>query len=340
MLKKVLQASGLVGTPDGAELEHACRFVSSRGLLRSCELHAPTPVSSSGRIPVPVRIGFRAGFDSFYLTPEMLDRFVRKHMPAVSRPFTLVTGDSDIAIAPGRQLAQATIAALLENPLLTHWFAQNRVFEHPKLHSIPIGMDYHTISTATRTKSKDPHPWGGAVPPREQERQIQALCAAAPPLAARVPKAYCNWHFALDRGDRRECMERAHADAMVYQTEFSTRDQTWRRNAEHAFTLSPFGIGMDCHRTWEAMVLGSIPIVKHSSLDELFDDLPVLIVEDWADVTPARLERELARMAACTYDYSRLELAHWTARIHRRPLPPARRMSIEEFARSGASASG
>jgi hypothetical protein len=54
-----------------------------------------------------------------------------------------------------------------------------------------------------------------------------------------------------------------------------------------AFVLSPPGNGADCHRTWEAIYLGAIPIVlkKYWPFGEL--DLPVLAVEEWTDVPKA-----------------------------------------------------
>ena len=48
----------------------------------------------------------------------------------------------------------------------------------------------------------------------------------------------------------------------------------------YEFVLSPPGVGIDCHRTWEILFFGGIPIVESSSLDSLFDDLPVVIVKD------------------------------------------------------------
>ena len=42
------------------------------------------------------------------------------------------------------------------------------------------------------------------------------------------------------------------------------------------FVLSPPGAGIDCHRTWELLYLDCIPIVQSSTINELYDDLPVL----------------------------------------------------------------
>ena len=60
--------------------------------------------------------------------------------------------------------------------------------------------------------------------------------------------------------------------------------------AESVFTLSPIGLGPDCYRTWEAMLCGSIPVVRTCQLDSLYKDLPVLIIDKWTDLTEEFLE--------------------------------------------------
>lgn len=47
------------------------------------------------------------------------------------------------------------------------------------------------------------------------------------------------------------------------------------------FVISPPGNGPDCHRTWEAMYLGAIPIVKKSSWPFQHKELPVIQISDW-----------------------------------------------------------
>lgn len=50
------------------------------------------------------------------------------------------------------------------------------------------------------------------------------------------------------------------------------------------FVLSPPGNGADCHRTWEAIYLGAIPIVHKDFWPFGHLDLPVLVVDDWFNV--------------------------------------------------------
>ena len=55
---------------------------------------------------------------------------------------------------------------------------------------------------------------------------------------------------------------------------------------KYRFIISPHGNGLDCHRTWEALALGCYPIIKSSPLDCMFEGLPVIIVNNWNEVTP------------------------------------------------------
>lgn len=53
----------------------------------------------------------------------------------------------------------------------------------------------------------------------------------------------------------------------------------------HMFTLSPRGNGLDCHRTWEILMMGRIPILKREgSLEKLYKNFPVLFVDKWTDI--------------------------------------------------------
>ena len=62
------------------------------------------------------------------------------------------------------------------------------------------------------------------------------------------------------------------------------------RYSRARFVLSAFGKGFDCHRTWEAIAAGAVPIVRwHDGLAPLFEKEPVLVVREWKEVTPALL---------------------------------------------------
>jgi len=85
------------------------------------------------------------------------------------------------------------------------------------------------------------------------------------------------------------------------------------------FAISPPDNGWDCYRTWEAIWLGVIPIVIRTgtSFDRLFDELPVLLVDDYADVTLALLDATYDAFEARDFDLSKLTAAHWFKKIRR-----------------------
>ncbi len=97
--------------------------------------------------------------------------------------------------------------------------------------------------------------------------------------------------------------------------------------ARHKFALSPRGWGPDCYRTWEALYVGTIPIVKRnqfgtlfesceftstsSQLDQLYKDLPILIIDDWTELTQEFLESKYNEITSRTYDIRKLHIDFW-----------------------------
>jgi hypothetical protein len=82
------------------------------------------------------------------------------------------------------------------------------------------------------------------------------------------------------------------------------------------FVLSPLGMGKDCYRTWEALYLGSIPIVINSTLNPIYQDLPVLIVNDYEELNLEFLQNVYNNMTKRTYDYRRLYKGFWQRELN------------------------
>ena len=100
----------------------------------------------------------------------------------------------------------------------------------------------------------------------------------------------------------------------------TTPEGCWEAHRDYAFELSPQGNGLDCHRTWEALILNTIPIVRTSSLDPLYEGLPVVVVAEWADVTSARLAAWRTELAPL-FDAAlrgRLSTEHWVEAVQER----------------------
>ncbi|KAI8620889.1 hypothetical protein BC830DRAFT_1096677 [Chytriomyces sp. MP71] len=81
------------------------------------------------------------------------------------------------------------------------------------------------------------------------------------------------------------------------------------------FVVSPQGFGLDCYRTYEALLLGTYPIVISSDLDVLFKDLPVLILRDWGELSVKLLETTYADFQGRKFDFSTLYVKYWKGQI-------------------------
>jgi hypothetical protein len=68
------------------------------------------------------------------------------------------------------------------------------------------------------------------------------------------------------------------------------QEDFYKELRNHRFCLCPSGNGIDTHRVWESIYVGTIPIVKHNLVHSDWMDLPILFVNDWSEVTPEFLE--------------------------------------------------
>ncbi|MDF0600153.1 hypothetical protein P1J78_05365 [Psychromarinibacter sp. C21-152] len=306
---------------DGDETQ--CRFVSSFGLLKSVPARTTPRPGRLPRLPSDLAERHVAG-GALYVHTELLDRFARRVLPRLKGPFTLVTGNSTDALRPG-QVRKETLEAILGHPRLIRWHAQNLAMAHPKLAPLPLGLDYHTRAVGRRPG------WGPVAAPVAQEAELDAIRRAAPPLEDRLTKAHSNWHFGAAGTARGRLRARLDPAAVQDQARPSTRAESWRDAARCLFTLSPQGRGMDCHRTWEALILGAVPVVEDLPIRDVFAGLPVIRLPDLAAMTPGVLQSARDRVLAAEYDFAPLFLSYWLRRIAGDPAPGELRMRYQDF---------
>jgi hypothetical protein len=103
---------------------------------------------------------------------------------------------------------------------------------------------------------------------------------------------------------------------MYYEPKRVNRKISFENQIKYAFVVSPLGNGLDCHRTWEALCIGCIPIVKTSPLDSLYEDLPVLIVQNWYDISKELLEKTIEEFKNKKFNYDKLLLKYWVDYIN------------------------
>ncbi len=229
--------------------------------------------------------------DSIFVKIDFVGYFFTKVFPQITQPIILITHNGDYS-APGHY------AHYLEHPNLIRWFGQNcDIAEHPKFTPIPIGI----------ANSEWEH--GN---PLQFDAVLDLLAQSEPYL--RISKMYLN--FSPQTNPIRKELYRFFADrGFVHYASVKPLMSYLYEMAKFRFVLSPFGNGLDCHRTWEALLVGAIPVVQRSTLDPLYTELGVIIVDSWAEVTLERLLNEAVKLEQKQLNKNKLFLDYWIQKI-------------------------
>ncbi len=219
---------------------------------------------------------------------ETLKVFQTEYLPKISEPFILITPRSDYSL-PGN------FDYLLSSEKIVAWFVQN-IDRAPtdKLFPMPIGL------TGRR--------WGYDPVHIDHANEKRAL-----EPNSRGQFVYVN--FEMTHPNRDSCFKHLRTLKKVTFASRKSLEGYLKDLSQSVFVASPRGNGLDCHRTWEALLLGCYPIVKHSSLDPLFEDLPVVLIHDWKEVTEEFLEEKRKSFDGKTWATEKLYASYWFEKI-------------------------
>ncbi len=220
--------------------------------------------------------------DLIFVKADFLSFFFAEIHPRIAHPYILITHNSDYEV-PG------SFAGYLDDPKLFAWFGQNIDRAHPKLYAVPIGLaNYYW-----------PHGKTELVTEAQQAYTSKTICV------------YCNYDTSTSNKRKNPGLESLAREVFAYNPGRKPFHEYIYDLAHSSFVVSPPGNGPDCHRTWEALYLGAIPIVTRSTIIELYQDLPVLIIDDWAEVTLEKLAQFLQDSKSRAYNLQKLYADYW-----------------------------
>ena len=178
------------------------------------------------------------------------------------------------------------------------WFTQNVATGNPKVESIPIGLENDK--------------WFKNVHKKElMEKKLQE------------PKRYKNLVY-LNSNTKTNPKEREPLYQLFFNPDWVT---TYRGvNGEkfpeyldniynHQYVFCPDGNGIDTHRLWETLYLGSVPIVKVGANVGFYSMLPILYVNDWGEVSAELLEDMWGMFEDGVWDREMLLFEYWKNKI-------------------------
>jgi len=197
-------------------------------------------------------------------------------------------------------------------------FTWNKPFEHSKLKALPIGLNYKRQYSSIEEWLKNNKYlqvdnnnllcFNCSLDTNQERKQIKEL-------VSRKWYEYCNNIPYIKPIKQYKChsyienkIKISVCDPEIYST-----------IKKYKFIISPKGAGIDCHRTWESLIIGCIPIVLSSSINELYDDLPVVVVDNWNKITKDFLNKKYEEIQENIYNnkynFDKLKLHYWINQI-------------------------
>lgn len=220
--------------------------------------------------------------DWYFCKVDFVDYFFEHHAPATA--FVLFTHNGDAPVDERR-------ARHLRRRQLRAWFATNVELDRPGLYPIPIGIanpryTHGDLATLRRVQE------AGIA----KTRLFDASYAPDTNVAERL---YCLEQTGVPLAPRKPW------------------DEYLERLASAHFCISPRGNGIDCHRTWEALYLGTIPVVTRSALTEHHPDLPLIALDDWSEFRGIEFSPELYERTWGDFSLAELSLDAYLGRVER-----------------------
>lgn len=303
------------------------RYIWNFGIISSCDAGVdkmPLDYFQSEPFFNPQAYSNIAENDLVWVPCRFISQFSKQALPCISVPFVLVISDGDESF-PSDCGEEFNVEEFINNKNIKHIFVQNLDYSSfsNKVSYLPIGMDFHTIAY------KGDGGWGEIGSALAQEEQLNELLNLFQPTFLRKKRIFVDFQLSdtmhggfmryLQFGeDRQSIFNRLLLTNLIDYSGFIRRSELWKTKGEYAFSISPHGNGLDCHRTWEDLILGCIVIVKTSSLDPLYEGLPVVIVNDWSEITEENLDKWLLEYgdAFTNPQYrEKLTLEYWLNKI-------------------------
>lgn len=228
---------------------------------------------------------------------EEIENFILNNPNVKNNPLSIITHQGDLPVT------EKLFNFVNSNCQLKKWYGQNIEYDHPKITSIPIGLenDHHYSHVEKRKKIHQASKYSFKINPTKM--------------------AYMNFSFWTRKDERlntkntlqnRDFVTDDCADAVV-QENYST----WiNKVLDHHYVICPRGNGIDTHRIWETLYLGRIPVVKKEINTKFYQKLPILFIDSWEEVTEPLLKNNLEKLSDYKkYNLEMLKFSFWKEKI-------------------------
>ncbi len=207
-------------------------------------------------------------YDVVFLKTDYITNFKRQILPTINYKFKLITHNSDYA-SPFSHLD------LLEHPNLIMWYGMNANLAHPKFQPIPIGIANEKYEHGNKIILQN------IIDLNNTKNNL----------------IYCNFNLSTTSFRYEIYNKLKHYNFidfdMLKKHSFSDYLNIL---STYKYAISPRGNSIDCHRIWECIYLGVIPICEKAFALDFFKDLPILFVDNYEKLNKSLLEDEYSKL--------------------------------------------
>ncbi len=252
-------------------------FISGDG-FRSMANHIHDEIKKITN-PEKVRDG-----EIIFVKADMLIDFFENVHPKINSRYKLISHNSDENITE-------KYTKYIDEKII-HWFAQNLMFEHEKVTVIPIGIEnkylyLHGIVNFFRNKN---------------------------PNSEKINKIIFGFNPNTNPSIRNKSLSELRYSELTYEIKKPLDSKGYLKLlSEYKYVASPPGNGIDCIRTWEAIILGTTPVCLSNKNTELLLKLgaPIISVENYSTEEISKIEEEFNKLKIkglikndiCTIDF-------------------------------------
>lgn len=218
---------------------------------------------------------------------NVLNFFIEHVLGRIDNDFVLLTSSHDSTMPLGfhRQFG-LDWERIVTHQHMKAWFTENRDLVHDKIKPVPLGIPQPDLSSWITGAD------GGVIWDDEFFRSATGMVKED-----RLRKIFCCWYprddhpsgtCPSDNNERQSAYNYIIKKTDLFdwhQPGMSRLDFIGKLGA-YKFVLCPHGGGIDPNpRCWESLIMGAIPIIKRNTMSESLEHLPVVIVDDWSDIT-------------------------------------------------------
>ena len=258
---------------------------------------------------------------TIFIKTQLLESYIPSLLK-LDYDFILIAGCNDdmcvpYGTFPCRNLqVKELYDSLLSFKHLLRLYSKNICLMHPKLAAIPIGPKMQWISDDFFGEPKDSVIAVYSEYFLEPLNKFKDSMLKPNLLYTNITPGTTDFTFYSEhQGLRRRALDALQRNGFQV-SPYVDNESYIRALQSHKFCISPPGRGIDTHRTWEALMVGTIPICLASSLDPIYAKLPVLLVDDYSKITEKfLLEQYTILKNKTTYDFSVLYTDYWAKEI-------------------------